>query len=207
MARFLSQTGDRDGLWPYPPRKQNPSLLKIGDVMQRPERFHQPAHSWRLKPGVGRLLLGLCLGLSLFLLGGCSVPSLEVEGNRDAVLVGSVAPPLPKQITVQELSQRIEAGDDSYWLIDVRTAEEAAIARIPTSTNIPIAQIVDGTAVERIQADQGDRQIILHCYSGVRSRRAQKRLAEVGIATTDLKGGIKAWRKQVDPSLPKKLLP
>lgn len=208
MARFLSQTGDCGEPGPFGPGSQRLNFLKIGDVMQRPARFHQPASLLELKPWGRQFMLSLCLGLSLCLLGGCSLPSLGGGENRNvAVDSRSAASTIPKQITVQDLAQRIEAGDESYWLIDVRTPEEAAIARIPTSTNIPIAQIVDGTAVERILAEQGDRQIILHCYSGVRSRRAQKRLAEVGIATTDLKGGIKAWRKKIDPSLPKKLLP
>ena len=181
--------------------------------MQRPAKFHPLANAWELRPLTKRLLSYICLGLALCLLalclGGCkAAPWLGAGDNAQAVFVGEhSATTIPKQITVEELAQRIEAGDESYWLIDVRTAEEVAIATIPTSTHIPIGQIINGSAIERLLAEQNDRQIILHCYSGVRSRRAQKHLTEVGIATTDLKGGIKAWRKQIDPSLPKKLLP
>ncbi len=156
----------------------------------------------------------LCLGISLLALCSCGQPLLQstapspaIAQSPSASAQASAQPTYPKQITVKELAQRIEAGDESYWLIDVRTKEEVAIATIPTSTHIPIAEITDGSAIERLLAEQEGRQIILHCYSGVRSRRAQKHLTGAGIATTDLKGGIKAWRKQIDPSLPKKLLP
>ena len=179
--------------------------------MQRPERFHPFTNVWELKSLTRRLLSFVCLGLALcFLalcLAGCSEPKVGAKDNAPVVFVGDRTATIPQQITVKELAQRIEASDESYWLIDVRTAEEVAIATIPTSTHIPIAQITDGSDIPRIQAERGDRQIILHCYSGVRSRRAQKQLAKASIATTDLKGGIKAWRQQIDPSLPQKLLP
>ncbi len=151
----------------------------------------------------------ICLCLSLVALCGCHQPGIQanVSNSTAPVQTAPAQPGYPPKITVQDLSQRIEVGDDSYWLIDVRTEAEVAIARIPTSTHIPIAQIADGSAIKQIRSERGDRQIILHCYSGVRSRRAQKHLAQAGIATTNLKGGIKAWRKQIDPSLPKKLLP
>lgn len=162
------------------------------------------------------LCLGLALCLPMLCLGGCSAPKLITAEQAWAVWVGDSGSslqsnrailPIPKQITVEELAKRIEANDQSYWLIDVRTAEEVAIATIPTSTHIPISQITDGSVVKRIEIERGDRQIILHCYSGVRSRRAQQQLKKVGIATTDLKGGIKAWRQQIDPNLPSQLLP
>lgn len=179
------------------------------------EPCNSPMPTRRLLNRINRLRgFSLSLGLGLILLlCGCHQPLLQAQAPSPAIAQVQVAPSssgqltYPRQITVEELAQRIEAGDPSYWLIDVRTAEEVAIATLPTSTHIPLAQITNGTALERIQTERGERQVILHCYSGVRSRRAQKQLDKVGIATTDLKGGIKAWRDRIDSSLPQKLLP
>jgi len=106
---------------------------------------------------------GLFFGLMLCPLWGCAAqPAVNGTQGTQALVTESNGPTaaIPEQITVQQLAQRIEAKDESYWLIDVRTAEEVAIATIPTSTHIPIAQITDGSAIERIQAERGDRQII-----------------------------------------------
>ncbi|NUR32222.1 MAG: adenylyltransferase/sulfurtransferase MoeZ, partial [Catenulispora sp.] len=46
-------------------------------------------------------------------------------------------------------------------------------------------------------------QIVLHCKSGVRSAEALAALKQAGFSNAVLvPGGVLAWLKQVDPSLP-----
>jgi adenylyltransferase/sulfurtransferase len=49
-----------------------------------------------------------------------------------------------------------------------------------------------------------DREIIVHCKSGMRSAKAVQFLKEQGFKqVVNLQGGIAAWSEKVDPSVPK----
>ncbi|HEX2905855.1 MAG TPA: rhodanese-like domain-containing protein [Phototrophicaceae bacterium] len=50
-----------------------------------------------------------------------------------------------------------------------------------------------------------DREVIVHCRSGVRSADAIRFLREAGYTNKllNVKGGILAWADQIDRSLPK----
>jgi adenylyltransferase/sulfurtransferase len=50
-----------------------------------------------------------------------------------------------------------------------------------------------------------DREVIVHCRSGVRSADVIRILREAGYRNKllNLKGGILAWASEVDPRLPK----
>jgi adenylyltransferase/sulfurtransferase len=48
-----------------------------------------------------------------------------------------------------------------------------------------------------------DRPIVLHCKSGVRSAECLAVVKAAGFAdATHVSGGVVAWIKQIDPSLP-----
>ncbi|MGH9426593.1 MAG: rhodanese-like domain-containing protein, partial [Terriglobia bacterium] len=46
------------------------------------------------------------------------------------------------EITATELKQRLDSGED-IQVIDVREANEVAIAAIPNATHIPLRQVLD----------------------------------------------------------------
>jgi adenylyltransferase/sulfurtransferase len=104
-----------------------------------------------------------------------------------------------EEITAVELKRRIDLGQD-LQLIDVREPHEYAIARLPNTTLIPLGQIVN----RRAELDPS-RQAIVFCKVGLRSAAAVHRLKEAGYSgrLINLKGGILAWSKDVDPSVPK----
>jgi adenylyltransferase/sulfurtransferase len=55
------------------------------------------------------------------------------------------------------------------------------------------------------RADELDRaaEIVVHCRSGSRSARAVHTLQKLGFKKLrNLKGGIRAWSQDVDPSVP-----
>ncbi len=102
-----------------------------------------------------------------------------------------------KEVSVQELKRRLDAGD-KLQLIDVREPWEVAIAHIPGSTHIPLGQLP-----ARLGELQADSDIIVMCKSGGRSRRAAELLLARGYArAANLTGGIEAWADEIEPDLP-----
>ncbi|HEX6969336.1 MAG TPA: adenylyltransferase/sulfurtransferase MoeZ [Micromonosporaceae bacterium] len=102
-------------------------------------------------------------------------------------------------ITPRELKEWQDAGKDIF-LVDVREPAEYEIVRIPGATLIPKGEILSGAALSEFPQD---RQIVLHCKSGVRSAEALAALKAAGFANAvHLQGGVLAWIKQIDPSLP-----
>ena len=102
-------------------------------------------------------------------------------------------------ISVSELKNKIDK-NENFFLIDVREPSEFEIVRIPGSTLIPKQGFLDGTALTDLPQD---KPIILHCKSGVRSAECLAILKGAGFAdATHVSGGVIAWAKQIDTSLP-----
>lgn len=102
-------------------------------------------------------------------------------------------------ISVTELKEKIDR-KDKFQLIDVREPSEFEIVRIPGSVLIPKQGFLDGSALAGLPQD---KPIILHCKSGVRSAECLAILKNAGFAdATHVQGGVIAWAKQIDKSLP-----
>lgn len=104
-----------------------------------------------------------------------------------------------QEISATELKEKLDRGQD-VQLIDVREADEVAIARIPNAVHIPLAQVVN-----RMEEIDPNRETVVHCKGGVRSARAIEALQRSGFKgeLTNLRGGITAWSNEVDPTVPK----
>ena len=97
------------------------------------------------------------------------------------------------EISVEDLKKKFAANDD-FILIDVREPDEFASSRIPGSVLIPKAGFFDATALDRLPRD---KEIILHCRSGVRSAHCLAIIQGAGFMNSrHLGGGILAWEKQ-----------
>jgi adenylyltransferase/sulfurtransferase len=102
-------------------------------------------------------------------------------------------------ITVQDLKSKIDA-KENYYLIDVREPSEYEIVKIPTAHLIPKQGFIDGSVLATLPQD---RPIILHCKSGVRSAECLAVLKDAGFSdASHVFGGVVAWAKQIDTSLP-----
>jgi adenylyltransferase/sulfurtransferase len=102
-------------------------------------------------------------------------------------------------ITVQDLKSKIDA-QENYYLIDVREPSEYEIVKIPTAHLIPKQGFIDGSVLATLPQD---RPIILHCKSGVRSAECLAILKDAGFSdASHVFGGVVAWAKQIDTSLP-----
>ena len=95
------------------------------------------------------------------------------------------------------LADRIRKGDQ-VRLIDVREPHELKISRIEGSELIPL-----GTLASRLHELDSAEEIVLFCKSGTRSARGLELLLGAGFRKVrNLRGGINAWAREVDPSLP-----
>ena len=113
------------------------------------------------------------------------------DGAAEAVSVSTIA--------VTELKAKMDSGE-KFMLIDVREPGEFEIVRIPGSILIPKQEFLNGSALEKLPQDV---PIILHCKSGVRSAECLAVLKQAGFAdATHVSGGVVAWVKQIDPTLP-----
>ena len=102
-------------------------------------------------------------------------------------------------ISVTELKAKID-NKDKFLLIDVREPSEFEIVKIPGAILIPKQGFLDGSALAGLPQD---KPIILHCISGVRSAECLAILKSAGFAdATHVSGGVVAWAKQIDTSLP-----
>ncbi|MFC4125339.1 adenylyltransferase/sulfurtransferase MoeZ [Nocardia rhizosphaerae] len=101
-------------------------------------------------------------------------------------------------ITAAELKDLLDA--DKIELVDVREPVEWEIVHIEGATLIPKDRILSGEALSELPQH---KPIVLHCKTGIRSAEALAALKRAGFAdATHLQGGVVAWAKQVDPSLP-----
>jgi sulfur-carrier protein adenylyltransferase/sulfurtransferase len=117
----------------------------------------------------------------------CGVPSHDhEEGSAGATW----------DITVTELAERVKT--NHLKLIDVREPHELEISRLPNATNIPLGQLA-----ARLSELDSAEEMVLFCKSGARSARALELLTSAGFKKVkNLKGGINAWAREVDKSLP-----
>ncbi|MDA2808678.1 adenylyltransferase/sulfurtransferase MoeZ [Nocardiopsis suaedae] len=102
-------------------------------------------------------------------------------------------------ITAAELKRMMDDGDD-FQLVDVREKNEYEIVSIPGSVLIPKGEFLNGEAFAKLPQD---KKVVLHCKSGARSAEALAALKGAGFSdAVHVGGGVLAWVKQVDPSLP-----
>jgi adenylyltransferase/sulfurtransferase len=160
------------------------------------------------EPLVGRLLLYDALGMSFQELKLERDPACPLCGGSPTIRElqdyaafcgtgrGEDTGPV-EEITATELQRRLRAGEE-LSVVDVRDPHEWAICRIEGARLVPL-----GTVGERLHEFDSSRTYVLHCKSGVRSAKAIAQLKRAGFRKVlNLKGGILAWARDVDPSLP-----
>jgi sulfur-carrier protein adenylyltransferase/sulfurtransferase len=124
----------------------------------------------------------------------CGIPQAKAQEEKQQMEM--------LEMTVQELKQLLDSGADDFVLLDVRNPHEYEIAKIPGSVLIPLSDIENGQGVTQVKELLNGHRLIAHCKSGMRSAKALGVLKEAGIEGTNVKGGILAWSKEIDPSVP-----
>jgi rhodanese-related sulfurtransferase len=103
-----------------------------------------------------------------------------------------------KTLTPGEFMQR-RAGGDAMTLLDVREDWEIQLAPVPSEVlHIPMDQI--GSRLSELDSA---RDTVVICRSGGRSLEVAKFLAGRGfVSVFNLSGGILAWSRDLDPTIP-----
>ena len=144
----------------------------------------------KLRPNPERPVINKLIDYEQF----CGIPQAKAEEAKRQTEI--------PEMTVRELNELIESGADAFILVDVRNLNEYEIAKIPGSVLVPLPEIEEGTGIEKIKELAKDHRLIAHCKMGGRSAKALSILKEVGIEGTNVKGGITAWSREIDPSVP-----
>jgi len=106
---------------------------------------------------------------------------------------------LGSTITAAELKELLDS-DKPVYLVDVREPAEFEIVSIPGATLVPKDEILRGDALASLPQD---KQIVMYCKTGVRSAETLAAVKAAGFKdAVHVQGGVTAWVKQVDPSLP-----
>lgn len=100
------------------------------------------------------------------------------------------------EITPAEFIARRDRGD-ALTLLDVREEWELGVASVPGIVHIPM-----GDVQARIGEIDRDKEVVVMCRSGRRSLEVAKLLQQNGFAAVDLAGGILAWSREVDATIP-----
>jgi rhodanese-related sulfurtransferase len=103
-----------------------------------------------------------------------------------------------KQITVEQLKNRLEQSTPKPVLLDVREPWEFAICHIDGSKLIPMRDLP--SAISQLEQDQ---ETVVICHTGVRSLRVCLYLMSEGFEkVSNLSGGVHAWATNIDSNMP-----
>lgn len=164
------------------------------------------------EPLIGRLLLYNALDLSFEFVKLRKNPTCKVCGNNPEVTdlidyqdfcgipdLGheTGAAGADWDISATDLAQQIQA-KKPLVLLDVREPHETQISNLPNTTLIPLGQLAS-----RMSELDSAKEMVIFCKSGTRSVRALEILISAGFRKVkNLKGGINAWAKEIDPQMP-----
>ena len=159
------------------------------------------------EPLLGRLLLHDALGMSTRTVRVRRDPDCPLCGERpsitelldyDALCAIPTPPAAGGEITAPELAAMLERrarGEEEFVLVDVREPYEYELVRIPGAVLVSRDQLL-----ARLGPDD---RVVLHCKAGGRSADALAALQSAGFRdAVHLRGGVLAWVRDVDPSLP-----
>jgi rhodanese-related sulfurtransferase len=109
---------------------------------------------------------------------------------------------VPFEVNPSEAAEILRgAPAGTVLLLDCRTPEEHATARIADAVLLPMQELPE--RIGELEAWR-HRRILVHCHHGVRSLRVTHWLREKGFAeVSSIHGGIDAWSTEVDPAVPR----
>ena len=162
------------------------------------------------EPLIGRLLMVDALGMRF--------RELKLRKNLDCPVCGAnptvkklidynqfcgirgeeaAAPTSMTDISVEELKQRLDRGDNLF-VLDVREPHEYQICNLGGHL-IPLNDLP-----KRVSELDPSKEIVVHCKLGGRSAKAADFLRQSGFTKVhNLAGGITAWAERIDPKVPK----
>jgi rhodanese-related sulfurtransferase len=144
---------------------------------QPPKAAPQASAAWVW----GGLALLAVIVIVVFVSQGAGAASVPTTAVPTASLAN-----LPAEISVAEAAAKREAG---AFILDVREPEEWAEYHIPGATLISLGELE-----ARVKDVPRDKEVVVVCRSGNRSRTGRDILANAGFTqVTSMAGGLKDW--------------
>ena len=162
-------------------------------------------HSFNLSPREGHEVTAESNGVIVLLdlasaqkARGLSIGIEETMQGTAFKIENPNAPPPVGRMTPTELASEIQEADSGPTLVDVRTLEERSRAHIEGSI------LLDDQGLQTVSALPKDTRLVFYCHTGVRSVSAAEHFRTEGFTNVhNLEGGIDAWSREVDPSVPR----
>ena len=163
----------------------------------------------RGKPLIGRLLLYDALSMSFEEVELRKNPACPVCGENPTIreLIDYEAfcgvPILGHEertefdITPQELKAMLEKDGRKVVLLDVREPQEWEICHLEGAILIPLQELPS-----RLNQLDLTLEYVVYCKTGTRSAQAARIMRAAGFRVHNLRGGINAWSREIDPSVP-----
>ncbi|HEY4691039.1 MAG TPA: molybdopterin-synthase adenylyltransferase MoeB [Anaerolineae bacterium] len=161
------------------------------------------------EPLIGRLLLYDALEMSFRTLKLHKNPNCPVCGEHPTVTAlidydafcgvvpHAVEAEQGMELTVKDLKQQVDRDGQNLVVIDVREPHEWDISHVDFAQLIP-----KGELPARLNTFDTTKDYVLLCKSGARSLDAAQLMKAAGFRVKSLRGGINAWAREIDPSLP-----
>ena len=159
------------------------------------------------EPLIGRLLLFDSLAMTFHQVSIGKDPNCSVCGANPTItepidyegfcgVSGTAETVTVPEMSVQELRAKLENGA-KILLLDVREPWEWEIAHIDEALLIPM-----NSMTSKLGEVDPSKEIVVHCHTGGRSAAVSDYLIKQGYTQVkNLRGGIRAWTLEVDPSL------
>jgi rhodanese-related sulfurtransferase len=154
---------------------------KSGGRKAKPQPMRIPMRVWL----IGGAVVGLIVALAIFL------PGFNPNASQ-AQPTSTVTQALPTDISVAQAAQKRDAG---AFMLDVREQSEWNEFHMPNATLIPL-----GSLASRVSELPKDKEIVVVCRSGNRSKEGRDILLKAGFKqVTSMTGGMNEWRTQGFP--------
>ena len=162
-------------------------------------------HSFNLGPMEGHEIRAESNGVTLLFdvasaqkANGLSIDVEETVQGTAFKIDNPNAPPPVGRMSVADLAAARRDAAAAPTLVDVRTSDERARAVIEGSI------LLDDEGLRILSALPKDTKLVFHCHTGVRSLSAAEHFRAEGFTDVhNLEGGIEAWSREVDPTVPR----
>ena len=162
-------------------------------------------HSFNLGPREGHEVSAESNGVTLLFdlvsarkANGLSIDIEETVQGTAFKIDNPNAPATVRAMSPSELAEKLREVSSGLTLVDVRTSDERARARIEGSI------LLDEEGLKVVSALPRDTRLVFYCHTGVRSQSAAEQFRSEGFTDVyNLTGGIDAWSREVDSSVPR----
>ena len=102
-----------------------------------------------------------------------------------------------RELNAEELKNYLDSCDEQPLLLDVRQPWEFEVCKIDNSVLIPMS-----TIPSKIESLDMDRETVVICHHGIRSRSVGRFLEQSGFNNViNLSGGVAQWAQMVDTEM------